>query len=423
MTGHDEGMSERMDAEIAQRVRRRRMRRLIAISALGLIVLVAAIVVAATIGIGDRDATIDLQFSTFLFAGLGLYWVLGALLVLRVDGHRVGWMFAIAAAMLATVFGSWALAPVVAANQPSSPVAGWAMLIGSVLFTPAVILALPAVAIAFPTGRLPGPGWRWPVGVIVALVTLGSLALVVRPGLMDEFLGIENPLTPWLPTFTRSQMESLRWLGDLGNLAILVAAGLGLASVAVRFRRAIGEERLQLKWFVAAITPAVILLPISLSGLFSDVPLIDTLSIAMLPLVALSIAVAILRFHLYDIDRIISRSIGYLLVTGVLGTLFVAVILVLEGLLARFTQGETLAVSASTLAVLVLFQPVRRRVQRVVDRRFDRARYDAERTSVAFAERMRVEADMAAVSDDLRATVSGAMAPSRLGVWVRGGHR
>ena len=391
------------------------------ISGLGLIVLFAALVIAATIPVAPHDATIDVGFSVFLLAGLGLYWGLGALIVTRVDGHTVGWLFAIAAAMMSSAFAGWAVAGVAAASDPPSPVAGWAMLLGIVLFTPGIILTLPAIAIAFPTGTLPGPGWRWPVRLVAVLVAIQTLAYMLRPGPLE--LGIDNPLTPWLPAWSSSELEVLGALSMLGNLSILLAAGIGLAAVIVRFRRAQGDQRLQLKWFLAAMTPAVVLMLLSLSEVFADFSLIDMISVAMLPVVAVSIAIAILRYRLYDIDRIISRTIAYGLVTALLVAVFLLVNLGLQWLLSSFTSASSLAVAGSTLLVAGLFTPVRRRVQRIVDRRFDRARYDGERTASEFSARMRDAIDLPTLTRDLDVTVREAIAPSRVGLWLRGSDR
>ena len=129
--------------------------------------------------------------------------------------------------------------------------------------------------------------------------------------------------------------------------------------------------------------------------------------------------VAILHYRLYEIDRIISRTIAYAWLTAVLGAVFVAMILLLQAVLQPFTQGQTVAIAASTLVAAALFQPLRGRVQHVVDRRFDRARFDAERTSAAFAERLRHEVDIETVRTDLRRTVDRSIRPSSIDLWIR----
>jgi DNA integrity scanning protein DisA with diadenylate cyclase activity len=145
----------------------------------------------------------------------------------------------------------------------------------------------------------------------------------------------------------------------------------------------------------------------------------DVLGPFSLSLPPIAVGVAILRYRLYEIDRIISRTISYALVTGLLAATFAILIVGLQAVLTPFTGGQTVAVAASTLAVFALFQPVLRRVRRAVDRRFDRARYDGERTAAAFSERLRDQVDMETVTTDLRATVAGAIAPTDLGVWIR----
>jgi len=166
-----------------------------------------------------------------------------------------------------------------------------------------------------------------------------------------------------------------------------------------------------------------VLIPLSLSGVTDSFPLIDLLSVATLSVIAVSVAIAILRYRLYDIDRFISRTISYGLVTALLVSVFLLVNLGLQSVLSSFTSGNSLAVAGSTLLAAALFTPVRGRVQRIVDRRFDRARYDGERTASAFSVRMRDATDLATVTHDLDVTVRRAIAPSRIDVWLRGGGR
>ena len=131
-----------------------------------------------------------------------------------------------------------------------------------------------------------------------------------------------------------------------------------------------------------------------------------------------AIAVAVLRYRLYEIDRIISRTVSWAFVTGILVVTFVALVVGLQAALDGITQGQTLAVAASTLVAFALFQPVRRRVQRAVDRRFDRARYDAEHTAAMFAERLRDEIDLETLTAELRATAAAAVRPREATVWL-----
>ena len=394
------------------------MRRRVATTCLGVLLLSAMVVVAMTLPRMAGGSGVDLGFFVFLFAGLSLYWALGSLIVLRADGHIVGWLFAVSAAMMAWVFGCYGVGALLQMSQPPDPLGSWFGLVGALLFPIAIILVLPAVALTFPTGALPGPRWRWPVALVAAMVGVRLLVIVVRPGPMGDG-GPDNPLTPWLPAVSPSALELLGALEAVSFLSLPLGAGLGVVAMIVRFRRSQGDERQQLKWFLAAMTPAAVLLPMGLSEIGTMFPIVNLLSVAMLPIAAVSVAVAILRYRLYDIDRIISRSIAYGLVTALLVMVFLLVNLGLQWLLSSVTSGNSLAVAGSTLLAAALFTPVRRQVQRIVDRRFDRARYDGELTASAFSIRMREATDLPTVAADLDVTVRRAMAPSRVGLWLR----
>ena len=391
--------------------------RLLTIFVLGVIMLIAMVVLAVVMP-SVSGAAPNIGFFAFLFVGLWLYWGLGALIVVRADGHVVGWLFSVAAAMMASVFGCFALGYVLVSGERPDPLGPWIWLVGQLLFPPAIVLILPAVALTFPTGTLPGSRWRWPVGLVAAMVAVRMLVIVIRPGPMGTG-GPDNPATPWQTAVSPGLLGVLDLLAAVTSLSILLAAGLGVAAIIVRFRRSVGDERQQLKWFLAASTPAAVLLPISLSPLASAFPLANLLSAATLPIVAVSIAIAILRYRLYDIDRIISRTISYGLITALLVTVFLVVNLGLQSVLSSVAKTNSVAVAGSTLLAAALFTPVRRRVQRLVDRRFDRARYDGERTAGAFSVRMRDATDLPTVTADLSGTVRKAMAPSSLVLWLR----
>ena len=207
----------------------------------------------------------------------------------------------------------------------------------------------------------------------------------------------------------------------LDTMASLTLIGFVLAvlAVVIRYRRGGEVERHQLKWLIAVALVAAIAFPIAFlapAGAVSQVAL--WLGLGAVFALPMAIAVAILRYRLYDIDRIISRTIAWALISGLLLAGFVALVVGLSTLLERVTQGETLAVAGSTLAAAVLFQPVRSVVQRAVDRRFDRAAYDAQRTADAFAERLRDEVQLDALAAELERTVVIAMRPSSAAIWM-----
>jgi hypothetical protein len=205
-----------------------------------------------------------------------------------------------------------------------------------------------------------------------------------------------------------------------------IALGLtivGVASMIVRLRRARGVERAQLRWLVWSMAFIVVGFIV---GLVGDSVFVNGLGGAVwLPAIVafclppIAIGLAVLRYRLYEIDRVISRTISYGVLTLILGGLFVALILALQALLAPVTRSNELAVAGSTLLVFTLFQPLRRRVQRIVDRRFNRTRYDADRTVAAFASRLRDEVDLEQLRAEILATVSATVEPSSVSLWLR----
>jgi hypothetical protein len=212
----------------------------------------------------------------------------------------------------------------------------------------------------------------------------------------------------------------LEAIGGLGlGLLILVA----VASMVVRFRRARGVERQQLKWFTyAAVLSVLLFLIFILTGLDTRTPSLLGYVIAALWLMAIPVAigVAILRYHLFDIDRLINRTLVYGLLTALLGGAYAAIVLVLGQLFGGIGDSPpSWAVAGATLAVAALFQPARRRIQAVVDRRFNRRKYNAARTVEAFSARLRDEVDLDALAAELLAVADQTMQPTMASLWLR----
>ncbi len=215
-------------------------------------------------------------------------------------------------------------------------------------------------------------------------------------------------------------------LSAFANLLGVVALVCVIASLVVRYRRAQGVERAQLKWFayVGLIVVPTLLISIVASTLPPG-PLVSIVAVAWigaiggLVMLPVAIGIAVLRYRLYEIDRLVSRTISWAAVTMILGTCFVAIILVSQALLAPLTGSNVLAVAGSTLLVAALFQPIRRRVQQVVDRRFNRAGYNAEATIGAFAARLRDEVDLEQLRIEILATVGQTVEPSSVSLWLR----
>ena len=232
-----------------------------------------------------------------------------------------------------------------------------------------------------------------------------------NPTVLNPF-GVEV-LEPWLETFNA-----------VSTLIALPAFVGAFAAVAVRFRRGTSVERQQIKWLLAVALVVAVAFPIAfIGGVLSANSVVANVAIyvGFVALVALPLAigVAILRYRLYEIDRLVSRTIGWAVVSAVLAAVFVALVVTLQAVLAPLTKENTLAVAASTLIAFALFQPLRRRVQRAVDRRFDRARYDGQRTADAFAERLRNEVDLGTIRESLTATAAAAVRPTGSTLWLR----
>jgi hypothetical protein len=209
---------------------------------------------------------------------------------------------------------------------------------------------------------------------------------------------------------------------------VMVLVIAGAVSLGVRVRRARGAEHQQLRWIAASIAfvMSAVVAGLVISYLVpgsGDSGLAWTPAIVAFPSVPVAIGIAVLRYRLYDIDRIISRTISYGVVTATLVAVYAGLILLLQAPLSAVTGGDTVAVAASTLVAAGLFQPLRRRIQAATDRRFNRARYDAERTAATFAAEVRDGVDPTQAQSALLAAVDSAIGPRAIGVWIRGESR
>jgi hypothetical protein len=338
------------------------------------------------------------------------YATVGLLLAVRPGGGRMGAILLGGSAVFAAVPFGYAFAGTLAIRSPLDPVANVLVLLGPALVPLGYALILPIVALTFPDGRLPSSRWRWPTRAAVGALGGSTILIVFTPG------AIENVM-PWnpigidaLPVWIWSLARPLAGVG-----AVLISV-LGVASVVARYRHSAGAERQQLRWFVAAVLLAVV--PITISPLGGG-PGAFLLAVFGLLLVPLSVWIAVTRYRLYEIDRLISRGLSWAVLSGLLVAVYAGVVLVLQAVLGDVIQGQTVAVAGSTLLAAALFQPLRRRVQAAVDHRFNRARYDAERTATDFAERLRDEVDVDHLRTALATTAGGAVHPDGVGVWLR----
>ena len=266
------------------------------------------------------------------------------------------------------------------------------------------------VLLLTPTGSLPSPRWRWWARVAAAAPAVTVLGFAVQPDpLAPDYLG--NPLA--VPALAPALLVAA--LAGMAVTAVGLLAGAG--SLVVRFRRARGIERLQLRWLALAGACAAALLPVALvaAGLALDPVVLASLTLC-LALLPLATGAAILRYRLYDLDRILSRTLAYGLLTVLLGLAYAAVVLGLGRLLP---DSSSLVVAAATLAVAAIFQPVRRRVQTLVDRRFNRRRHDAARTIADFSARLRDQVDLGTLTGELLTVVDQTMQPTKASLWLK----
>jgi hypothetical protein len=296
---------------------------------------------------------------------------------------------------------------------------GWVSLLLQPGWAPALVL-LGLVFLLFPDGRPPSPRWRGVMWAFVAVgvvwiisafaLTIGAIAghhLQVDSG--GNLVALDN------------NAGNAAWWNAITLVATLVLAVSWLGSLAAQllsYRRSSGERRQQLKWLLtgSAITGACLAVSFSQSNSNSAIAQgISVIVIAGLLALPVSVGVAILKYRLFDIDRIISRTLGYAIVTGLLVGLYAGIVLLATHVVSIKTP---VAVAASTLAAAALFNPLRRRVQRVVDRRFNRARYDAERTVAAFAARLKDAVDLDTVQEDLADVAQRALEPAHISVWI-----
>jgi hypothetical protein len=334
----------------------------------------------------------------------------GAVLAARRPAHPVGWLLlafglSLSAAGAATAYANYGTA------QADAPTAGVAA-----LYAPAAIVVAMAcsglVLLLTPTGTLPSPRWRWLAGVTAAtpFVLLLVVTLWSRPG-DRRAQALESPLD--LHALDGGLLVAYRAAFAVAIGAVVVAA----ASLVVRFRRARGVERQQLRWVVLATVLVTLLALVNLAalalGAYALAPLVGGLNP---PILSAAIGAAILRYRLYDLDRIVSRALAYGLLTVLLGGGYALVVLGLGQLLP---WDSSLVVAAATLALATAFQPARRRVQAAVDRRFNRRRYDAARTIEAFSARLRQQVDLDTLTADLLSVVDQTMQPTQASLWLR----
>jgi hypothetical protein len=353
-----------------------------------------------------------------LFVGFGMFAVVGALLVAKRPDNLVGWIMG-AAALIVGIFSTseiYAAYVMTTRGRPDALAVFGAWANGWYWY---VLLALVFcyLPLLFPDGRLLSRRWL-PVAVLPAVGIAGAMVLGT---LVETFRGqtfdyrIENPIG----IEGLANVEDLRVFIVIGGFYAIGAVG-AIASLALRFRRSRGTERQQLKWFLFATAPTLTIL---LEYYLPEFILSLAFAWLLLGLPA-AIGIAVLRYRLYNIDLVINRTLVYAALTISLALVYLGSVAGLQRLLSPVVgEGNQLAVVTSTLLIAALFQPLRRRVQSFIDRRFYRRKYDAQRVLADFSERLRDETELETLSEDLASVVGEALQPAHVSVWLRAPER
>ena len=347
--------------------------------------------------------------------------VVGAMIASHRPGNPIGWIFCAAAlfqglAVFGDEYATYALI-----TRPGSltlgPEMSW---LTEWIWAPGLGLILVFLPLLFPDGRPPSRRWRWVAWLggisIVMIVVLAMVILWSERGtqlLRDPVSDEAGPA--WI----------LGLLVEAVAFPLMLVAGLAaVISLFVRFRRARGDERQQIKWFASAsaLTLGFVFVLQTLNNTQNSLleAGLATVALFLIPSIPVATGVAILRYRLYDIDRLINRAMVYGLLTAMLAVVYLASVVALQSILrALMGQESTLAIVASTLAIAAMFNPLRRRIQAFIDRRFYRRKYDARKTLEAFSAKLRDETDLEALNNELVGVVRETMQPSHVSLWLR----
>jgi hypothetical protein len=367
-----------------------------------------------------------------LFMSFSVFPVIGALIASKRPRNPIGWICLADGLLWALIFLSEDYSAYGLAIPGSVP---FPVTINALLYAwlwvPAVGLLGVYLLLLFPDGRLPSRRWRPLAWLAGAVIVLESVAVFLTPGPLEDLGRARNPFG----------LEGLPWVGDAGDvvLALLPLCMLASAvSLVLRYRRSGGEVRQQIKWIAFAASFVCLMYMVVIGGgtiiwllVAPETPsdlgtqtwwgaLLENVMLLSFAGVPVAIGFAVLKHRLYDIDIIINRALVYGLLTATLAGVYLGGVILLQYLFRALTGQESqLAIVASTLAIAALFIPLRRRVQRFVDRRFYRRKYDAAKTLASFNARLRDETDLDTLVDDVVGVVRQAMQPEHASLWLR----
>lgn len=364
-----------------------------------------------------RDQVPIVELGSGLFIALALATV-GAVVSARRSRNPIGWILLGSGLLLAVTFPLDVFARAAAAGFADPGLGRWAAWANPLTFIPFFGTLLVFLPLLFPDGRLLSPRWRVVAWVSGAAMAAWMLAEALRPGqLADHYPGLENPLPITAPEWLVNALEIIG--GPLLFAPIIIAVGV---NVVVRFRRSSGVARQQYKWVALPAALLIIFIPLNdlwfrdASGVLRVVG--DIVFVVALGGLPVGVGLAAMRYRLYEIDRLVSRTVTYALVVGVLAAVFAALTIALPQAVG-LPEENPLMVAVATLTAAALFNPLRRRVQDRVDRRFNRARYDAQQEVDRFSERLRTDLEIEDVAGVMLDVVAKTIEPSTASVWVK----
>ena len=372
------------------------------LAGVALVLIVSATVVSSAGGTG-----------VFIWAITVVFAAVGVLIALRQPRNAIGWLFLGAAvgAGLGALAASYADHWIDARTGPAllGETAAW---YGDLSWMPFILVPATFLLLLFPDGRLLSSRWRpvaWCAGLGIAA---NFVAEGLHAGRISDYPQIKNPYGV--------DSVAVDALQGLAALTLLVAVAGSSLSLVLRFRRAKGEQREQLKWlaFAGAIAAVTLVVAVLTWDQIGETAANVSIMVSVLGL-PIATAIAILRYRLYDIDLVINRTLVYGALTATLAAVYLGSVLVLQLVLTGLTRGSGLAVAVSTLAAAAVFRPARARIQQTVDRRFFRRKYDAQRTLEGFSAKVRNQVDLASMSSDLSAVVAETLQPAHVTLWLR----
>ncbi len=345
----------------------------------------------------------------------GAFAAVGALLVAHRPANLVGWIFYTSGIVGAfSGFGGEYARYTLLTNPGSLPYGLAVGLLSDVVWLWALIQMFTFLPLLFPTGRLPSPRWRWVgwltfFGFLVLFIGI-FLTPAIALGRQEWRYTVENPIG------IKGAEAVLSDIGSSAFVLIVVSAFFSTVSLLVRYRRASGQERAQIRWFAYAV---VIIVGFILLTEIIDFKVPDILFVLSMMTLPIAAAIAILKYRLYDIDVIIRRTLVYGALTLTLALVYFGSVVLLQGAFTAVSgQQSAIAIVISTLGIAALFTPLRKRIQNDIDRRFFRKKYDAEKTLQAFSANLRQELDLEELSERLLGVVEETLQPESASLWM-----